>query len=121
MFQFETKTFLFAGPFICLLSEFISKNYFGTEVDQTAVKQCFFTRKRPLSMSEKKILVPLVSSAKGLKSVPYALSLAERLSVHVYILQQVAGSASGALSIWMDEALLDAVNSARQAGEEGAR
>ena len=67
-------------------------------------------------MAAKKILVPLVPSAKGLKCVHYALSLAERLGAHVYILQQIAGPASDALSIWMDEALLDLINSARQAG-----
>lgn len=67
-------------------------------------------------MSAKKILVPLAPPAKGLKSVHYALSLAERLGAHVYILQQITAPASGALSIWMAEALLDLVNSARQAG-----
>ena len=68
-------------------------------------------------MSPKKILVPLVPSAKDLKSVHYALSLAERLSAHVYILQQAAASSlDNPLSIWMGEALLDLINSARQAG-----
>jgi hypothetical protein len=68
-------------------------------------------------MSPKKILVPLVPSAKDLKSVHYALSLAERLSAHVYILQQAAASSlDNPLSIWMGEALSDLINSARQAG-----
>ena len=68
-------------------------------------------------MSPKKILVPLVPSAKDLESVHYALSLAERLSAHVYILQQAAASSlDNPLSIWMGEALLDLINSARQAG-----
>jgi len=68
-------------------------------------------------MSPKKILVPLVPSAKDLKGVHYAMSLAERLHAHVYILQQTAGSGlDNPLSIWMDEALLDLINSARQAG-----
>jgi hypothetical protein len=67
-------------------------------------------------MSPKKILVPLALSARDLKSVHYAMSLAERLCANVYILQQVADSASGTLSVWMGEALLDLINSARQAG-----
>jgi hypothetical protein len=65
---------------------------------------------------KKKILVPLMPSAKGLKSVHYAMSLAERLCAHVYILQLTAGSAMDAIPSWMDEALLDLINSARQAG-----
>jgi nucleotide-binding universal stress UspA family protein len=68
-------------------------------------------------MSPKKILVPLVPSAKDLKSVHYAMSLAERLSAHVYILQQAdASGLDNPLSLWMGEALLDLINSARQAG-----
>jgi len=68
-------------------------------------------------MSPKKIMVPLVPSAKDLKSVHYAMSLAERLSAHVYILQQAdASGLDNPLSLWMGEALLDLINSARQAG-----
>jgi hypothetical protein len=68
-------------------------------------------------MSPKKILVPLVPTVKDLKSVHYAMSLAERLYAHVYILQQEAASSmDNPLSIWMGEALLDLINSARQAG-----
>jgi len=68
-------------------------------------------------MAPKKILVPLVQSAKELKSVHYAMSLAERLYAHVYILQQVDASGSdNPPSMWMGEALLDLINSARQAG-----
>jgi hypothetical protein len=68
-------------------------------------------------MSPKKILVPLLHSAKDLKSVHYALSLAERLYAHVYILQQdIALDSDNQHSIRMREALLDLINSARQAG-----
>jgi hypothetical protein len=68
-------------------------------------------------MSPKKIMVPLALSTKDLKGVHYAMSLAERLHAHVYILQQTAGSGSDdPLSTWMDEALLDLINSARQGG-----
>ena len=68
-------------------------------------------------MSPKKILVPLLQSAKDLKGVHYALSLAERIYAHVYILQQdVALDSDNQHSIWMREALLDLINSARQAG-----
>ena len=116
MFQFETE----AGPIASVISslpiEFINKNYFGTQIDMLCTKPCFFKGERPPLMSAKKILVPLVTSAKSLKSVHYALSLAERLGAQVYILQQIAGSAADALSIWMDEALPDLINSARQAG-----
>ncbi len=69
------------------------------------------------AMSPQKILVPLVPSVKNLKSVHYAMSLAERLYAHVYILQQAAASDSdNSFTTWMGEALLDLVNSARQAG-----
>jgi hypothetical protein len=100
-----------------LLFEFIIKKFFGTDIDWPVVKKPLFLQVRaPLMSPEKKILVPLMPSAKGLKGVHYAMSLAERLCAHVYILQQVAGTASNTLSIWMDEALLDLINSARKAG-----
>lgn len=68
-------------------------------------------------MSPKKILVPLAPSAKNLKGVHYAMSLAERLHAHVYVLQQTAGPGSNdSFSMWMDETLLDLIHSARQAG-----
>ncbi len=41
-------------------------------------------------MLQKKILVPVGSSGKDLKSVHYALALAERLRAQVYILQHDA-------------------------------
>ncbi len=67
--------------------------------------------------SQKKILVPLVPSGKDLKSVHYALSLAERLHAQVYILQLApARGVPNPLAVWLDEALLDLINSARQAG-----
>ncbi|UCF91034.1 MAG: universal stress protein [Desulfobacterales bacterium] len=68
-------------------------------------------------MSQKKILVPLGASAKDLKTVHYALSLAERLHAQVYILQQTAVTdGENPLTVWLEEALLDLINSARQAG-----
>jgi hypothetical protein len=68
-------------------------------------------------MSQKKILVPLGSGGKDLKGVHYALSLAERVAARVYILQQdaVAGAVDPVAG-WLDEALSDLINSARQAG-----
>jgi hypothetical protein len=82
-----------------------------------SIKQWCLVPWRILAMSPKKILVPLVPSVKDLKSVHYAMSLAERLYAHVYILQQAAVSdLDNPLSIWMAEALLDLINSARQAG-----
>jgi hypothetical protein len=68
-------------------------------------------------MLPKRILVPLGRSAKDLKSVHYALSLAERLQAQVYILQEAAVTGfENPRSVWLDEALLDLINSARQAG-----
>jgi nucleotide-binding universal stress UspA family protein len=68
-------------------------------------------------MSRKKILVPLWPSGKDLKGVHYALSLAERLHAQVYILQQAAVAGfENPLGGWLEEALLDLINSARQAG-----
>jgi predicted TIM-barrel enzyme len=52
-----------------------------------------------------------------LNSVHYALALAERLRAQVYILQHDAVDASpNSIATWLDEALLDLINSARQAG-----
>lgn len=68
-------------------------------------------------MLRTKILVPLAKSGTDLSSVHYALSLAKRLRARVYILQQTAESGSEtSASTWMDEALRDLINSARQAG-----
>jgi len=68
-------------------------------------------------MFRKKILVPLGRSGRDLKSVHYALSLAERLQSQVYILQQEpSASFDYQFSAWLGEALLDLINSARQAG-----
>ena len=68
-------------------------------------------------MLQKKILVPVGSSGKDLSSVHYALALAERLRAQVYILRHDAVDASpNSIATWLDEALLDLINSARQAG-----
>ena len=68
-------------------------------------------------MFQKKILVPLGPSGRDLKSVHYALSLAERLQSQIYILQQAPeASFENQFSAWLGEALLDLINSARQAG-----
>ena len=68
-------------------------------------------------MFRKKILVPLGPFGKDLKSVHYALSLAERVQSHVYILQYVPPETGKTqFSVWLDEVLSDVINSARQAG-----
>jgi hypothetical protein len=68
-------------------------------------------------MTQKRILVPLGLSGRDLKSVHYALSLAERLHAQVYILQQSGRTDSGNRpSIGMDEALADLISCARRAG-----
>jgi nucleotide-binding universal stress UspA family protein len=52
-----------------------------------------------------------------LNSVHYALALAERLQAQVYVLRHDALEGSPySLSVWLDEALLDLINSARAAG-----
>ena len=62
-------------------------------------------------------MVPLGPSGRDLKSVHYALSLAERLQSQVYILQHAPEAClENQFSAWLDEALLDLINSARQAG-----
>jgi hypothetical protein len=68
-------------------------------------------------MPSKKILVSLGLPIKDLKSVHYALSLAERLHANVYILQQAAAAGCDTpLATWIKDALSDLINSARQAG-----
>ena len=68
-------------------------------------------------MLARRIMVPLGRSAKDLKSVHYALALAERLQAQVYILQQssITGE-NDQHSLWLDAALSDLINTARQAG-----
>lgn len=68
-------------------------------------------------MFQKKILVPLGPSGRNLKSVHYALSLAERLHSQVFILQQASSAKfENPIAFYLDEALSDLINSARQAG-----
>jgi nucleotide-binding universal stress UspA family protein len=68
-------------------------------------------------MLQKKILVPLGMTGTDLKSVHYALALAERIKARVYILQSDNGTgADSSLTLYMEEALSDLINSARQAG-----
>jgi nucleotide-binding universal stress UspA family protein len=68
-------------------------------------------------MLQKKILVPVGSSGKDLSSVHYALALAERLRAQVFILRHdVVDASPNSIATWLDEALLDLINSARQAG-----
>lgn len=65
----------------------------------------------------KQILVPLGRSTRDLKSVHYALALAERLEAKVSILQQVSeGDHENPRSHSLDETLSDLINTARQAG-----
>ena len=68
-------------------------------------------------MMLRKIMAPLGPEAKDLKSIQYALALAERLHAEVFILnanrppRQEYTQKNG-----LEDALLDLVNSARQAG-----
>jgi len=65
---------------------------------------------------EKKILVPLGTSETNFKGVHHALALAKRLGARVYVLQQGTAESGDPLGETMGEALLDLINSARQAG-----
>jgi hypothetical protein len=68
-------------------------------------------------MQQKRILVPVGSSIKDLKGVHYALSLAERLATQIYILQQFENEGEQeSHETWLNEALIDLINSARSAG-----
>ena len=68
-------------------------------------------------MVQKKILVPLGMTGTDLKSVHYALALAERIEAQVFILQSDDGTgADSSLTLYLGEALVDLINSARQAG-----
>jgi K+-sensing histidine kinase KdpD len=66
-------------------------------------------------MFQKKILVPIGPTANNLKSVHYALALADRLGAQIYILQQApAAKSKNQHNIWFDETLQDLMNRARQ-------
>lgn len=68
-------------------------------------------------MSQKRILVTLGSSGKDLKGLHYALALAERLNARIYVLQQApATEGENHHFDWVDEAVTDVINIARQAG-----
>ena len=66
-------------------------------------------------MHRKKILVPIGPHATNLKSVHYALALADRLDAQIYILQQASAvNADTQQSLWFNETLQDLFNDARQ-------
>jgi hypothetical protein len=66
-------------------------------------------------MYQTKILVPIGPAANNLKSVHYALALADRLGAQIYILQQApAAKSKNQHNIWFDETLQDLMNRARQ-------
>lgn len=68
-------------------------------------------------MLQKKILVLLGPAATDLKSMHYALSLAERLHARVYIFRSVsAHQIDDVMYLWLNEAISDLVASARSAG-----
>ena len=68
-------------------------------------------------MNAKKILVPIGTYTKDLKSVRYALALADRLQAQIYILQQNSVTHDETpQSLWLDEALWELINRARQNG-----
>lgn len=68
--------------------------------------------------TQRRILVPLGRSVRDLTGIHYALSLARRLQAQIYILQQAQteGTAPSATSAYINDALSDLINSARQMG-----
>ncbi len=68
-------------------------------------------------MVRQKILVPVWLSDTDLNSVYYALALAGRIRAQVVILRHGAeGLSANSKAMWLEKALLDLINSARQAG-----
>jgi len=68
-------------------------------------------------MTTKKILVPCGPEGGDLKSVHYALALAERLQAHVVVLEWRESPADRApASSWLGDALNDVIANARLAG-----
>lgn len=66
---------------------------------------------------QQKILVPVGSSDNDLSSVYYTLALASRIRAQVYILRHDAEDPSAnPKAVWLEEALVDLINSARQEG-----
>ncbi|MCG6909912.1 MAG: universal stress protein [Deltaproteobacteria bacterium] len=66
-------------------------------------------------MVQKKILVPIGQTATNLKSVHYALALADRLGARIIILQQALSSkAENRQAAWFHESLQDLINNARK-------
>lgn len=67
-------------------------------------------------VKQEKILVPLGPRNRELKGVYHALALADRMKASVYILLLEPPADRDELSTWVEEALLDVINNARQAG-----
>ena len=103
------------SPSKCYLSNFIYKFNLGTIFVYVFGGQSNSMEKH--TMHQKKILVPLGMTGADLKSVHYALALAERIEAQVFILQSDdATGADSSLTLFLGEALSDLINSARQAG-----
>ena len=68
-------------------------------------------------MTQKKIMVPIGPNMKDLNQVHHALALAERIQARVFFLRlDLPAGPKDRRMIWVEEALLDLINSARQAG-----
>jgi deoxyribodipyrimidine photolyase len=68
-------------------------------------------------MNQRKILVPIGAFATNLKSVYYAVALADRLRALIYIVQQVdTDQAENHQMTWFRETLRDLINNTRQTG-----
>ena len=68
-------------------------------------------------LRREKILIPLGHNKNGLKSLHYAMALAERLKASLYIVQDSrCTSLKGAGSPGFDDTLKEMINSARLAG-----
>lgn len=68
-------------------------------------------------MNQRKILVPIGAFATNLKSVYYAVALADRLQALIYIVQQVdTDQTENHQRTWFRETLRDLINNTRQTG-----
>ena len=65
---------------------------------------------------EKKILVLLHPESRGLSALHHALALAERIRAQVIVLRVEPVEQKTALAGWIDEAVLELLNRAREAG-----
>jgi K+-sensing histidine kinase KdpD len=93
--------------------KYISARYLISVIPQ----QEYCTKKRVRMVKHQKIMVALGSDNMDLKSVHYALAAADRMKAQVFILKvNQPHEPDNNKNAWIEEAMLDLINSARQAG-----